>query len=94
MRIADEYGIDPLRDGVFSYVANMSKTRTHTVNAEEAGNPQLIAHDYYKNTDMYEVILIANGLMHSSEVVAGMTLIIPDRVAQAITTSDKKVAVL
>lgn len=78
---ADAYGIDPLRDGMFDAVKNMVIAKTYTVKAEEHKNPQIVAFDNYGSTAYYEILLIANGLMHQSEFVAGLKIVIPTATA-------------
>jgi hypothetical protein len=77
----DKFGIDPLRDGMFDAVKTMTIAKQYTVKAEEHMNPQIVAFDNYGSTAYYEILLIANGLMHQSEFVSGLKIVIPTATA-------------
>jgi hypothetical protein len=93
IRKVDSYGIDPLRDGMFTAVASVVSYRKHLITADEDQNPQLVAHREFGNVNYYEVILIANGMLHQSEFTAGKTVVIPTEFA-AKTSVNRRTASL
>lgn len=81
IRKVDTYGIDPLRDGMFVAVDSVVEHKKHTITVDEDQNPQLVAHREYGNVNYYEVLLIANGMMHQSEFRSGKTIVVPTEFA-------------
>lgn len=81
IRKVDAYGLDALRDGMFTAVGTVEDYRNHLITADEDQNPQLVAHREYGNVNYYEVILIANGMMHQSEFTPGKIVKIPTEFA-------------
>ncbi len=73
--MVDEFGVDPLREPVYSLLSG--EYATHTVKTTEVNNPQLLAKRYYGAHSFFHVILSYNGLVHQSELVAGLTIRIP-----------------
>lgn len=66
----DRFGIDSLKDGEFDTV-NASRYKEISIDESYEGNPQLVSFQQYGSNRYWRLILIANGLMHSSELKAG-----------------------
>lgn len=79
----DKYGIDPLVDGEFDMV-DSSQFREINIDDAMEGNPQLVSFQQYGSNRYWRLILIANGLAHSSELKAG-------RVRVPISTVNKTI---
>ena len=73
----DEFGNDPLRHVIYRDLSRISNYTEHTVAPEEAGNPALLAEDYYGNPDMDFVILAYNGIGDGMSLYPGQVLRIP-----------------
>ncbi|AQT28606.1 hypothetical protein YOLOSWAG_125 [Erwinia phage vB_EamM_Yoloswag] len=74
----DQWGIDPLTVQAFDDV-DQSSFEQFRVNAALEGNPQLISFNKYGTNAYWNYILIANGMVHASEIKAGMTILLPIR---------------
>ena len=74
---ADEYGNDPLNHEVLKQLHKVTQDVPHSVTIEEQANPQLIAYDYYKDIEMFYVILAYNGIPNGLSIKAGDSLRIP-----------------
>ncbi len=75
----DRWGIDPLTMQVFDDVDTSLVAKTLRIDASLEGNPQLISYKHYGTNAYWNLILIANGLVHPSELVAGMLIVLPQR---------------
>lgn len=74
----DSWGIDPLTVGMFDD-ADSSKYTVKTIDASLEANPQIVSYDAYGSTVFWALILIANSLIHPSEMTAGTKLKLPIR---------------
>lgn len=68
--VIDEFGIDPLLDPLFHDV-DSSVNKEQVIDASLEGNPQRLAYQHYGTSNKYDRILIANAMVHPSELVAG-----------------------
>jgi hypothetical protein len=76
--VIDRWGIDPLSVQAFDDVDG-ALYRTQRIDASLEGNPQLISANEYGTNSQWNLILIANALLHPSEVKGGQLLILPRR---------------
>lgn len=81
----DRYGIDPLIDGEFDTV-NSSQYREISIDSSMEGNPQRVSFEQYGTNKYWRLILIANGLAHSSELKAGFIKVPVSTVNKTINT--------
>ncbi|QYW03094.1 hypothetical protein pEaSNUABM14_00134 [Erwinia phage pEa_SNUABM_14] len=72
----DKWGIDPLSVSVFDDV-DRSLFTTKRIDASMEGNPQLLSYKELSTNAYWRNILIANGWVHSSEMLAGALVAIP-----------------
>ncbi|AXG66844.1 tail sheath [Dickeya phage vB_DsoM_JA29] len=72
----DKFGIDPLLVTLFDEIES-ANTVNIRIDASLAGNPQMVSHKQFGTNAYWRHILIANGLFHPSEMVAGMLIRIP-----------------
>ncbi|QZE56326.1 hypothetical protein pEaSNUABM40_00130 [Erwinia phage pEa_SNUABM_40] len=83
--VIDKWGIDPLTMKVFNDVDEALYGPPKRIDASMEGNPQLLSHINYGTNANWVMLLIANSLVHPSEMVAGMQVAIPEkRPSQAI----------
>lgn len=75
--VADQYGIDPLKDRVLPLILNIQSYSPHTVTQAERGSPDLIALNKYGTEKLWWVIMAYNGLVSYRDVVEGLQLRIP-----------------
>lgn len=76
--VIDKWGIDPLSVKAFEDVDNATYTSVR-IDASLEGNPQMLSVRQYGTNAYWNLILIANGLVHPSELVAGMLVVIPTK---------------
>lgn len=72
----DQWGIDPLTVQLFDD-ADSAQYTVKTIDASLEGNPQILSDDNYGSNSFWNLILIANGLVHPSEMTAGMAVRLP-----------------
>lgn len=72
----DKFGLDPLTQPIFDEVDNSNSVNV-LIDASLEGNPQMVSHKRFGTNAYWRHILVANGLFHPSELVAGMTIQIP-----------------
>lgn len=73
----DKWGIDPLTVKAFEDVDNSILSSNTRIDASMEGNPQLLSYKSYSTNRYWNLILIANALIHPSEMVAGQLVTIP-----------------
>ncbi|MEG0374002.1 MAG: hypothetical protein RR672_00075 [Raoultibacter sp.] len=73
----DKWGIDPLSMKIFDDVDNAVYGNPVRIDASMEGNPQLLSHVKYGSNANWTLLLIANGLLHPSEMTAGMLVAVP-----------------
>jgi len=88
----DQWGIDPLSVELFND-ADSSQYTVKTIDASMEGNPQLLSVDNYGSTQFWNLILIANALVHASEMKAGMTVKLPIKQARAAVKQLKRTTI-
>lgn len=72
----DKFGLDPLTQPIFEEVDNSNSVNV-LIDAGLEGNPQMVSHKQFGTNAYWRHILIANGLFHPSQLLAGMTIQIP-----------------
>lgn len=72
----DQWGIDPLTMQIFDD-ADATQFTVKTIDASLEGNPQILSADTYGSNSYWNLILIANALVHPSEMKAGMAVRLP-----------------
>lgn len=72
----DQFGLDALSQPIFDEVDNSNSVNVR-IDASLAGNPQMLSFKRFGTNAYWRHILIANGLFHPSEMVAGMLIQIP-----------------
>lgn len=72
----DKYGIDPLVLEIFETVDNSNSVNV-PIDISLEGNPQMVSTKQFGTNAYWRHILIANGLFHPSEMVAGMNIRVP-----------------
>lgn len=72
----DKFGLDPLTQPIFDEVDNSNSVNV-VIDASLEGNPQMVSHKRFGTNAYWRHILVANGLFHPSELVAGMKIQIP-----------------
>ncbi|QZE57337.1 tail sheath [Erwinia phage pEa_SNUABM_1] len=75
--VIDKWGIDPLTMKVFDDVDTAIYDNPVRIDASMEGNPQLLSHNKYGSNANWVLLLIANALLHPSEMQAGMLMAIP-----------------
>ena len=75
----DKWGIDPLTMKVFDDVDTALYNAPMRIDASMEGNPQLLSYIKYGTNANWILLLIANALIHPSEMEAGMLLAIPQK---------------
>jgi len=75
--VIDKWGIDPLTMKVFDDVDSAVYSNPIRIDASMEGNPQLLSHNTYGTNANWALLLIANALLHPSEMTAGMLMAIP-----------------
>lgn len=83
----DQWGIDPLSVQLFDQLDGSSSAPVTVTEAYE-GDPQSLSAGYYGTVDYWILILIANALVHPSELEAGLRVILP---VMRITLKNKPV---
>lgn len=85
--VADEYGIDPLKDKVMPSLLKIESYRPHVVTQDERGSPDIIALRKYGTEKLWWAILAYNGIASYRDIVEGVQLRIPNlsSVVAAIT---------
>lgn len=78
----DQWGIDPLTVELFND-ADTPQYTVKTIDAALEGNPQILSADNYGSNSYWNLILIANALIHPSEMTAGMAVRLPVKQAKA-----------
>lgn len=84
----DKDGIDPLTMQIFDDV-DVSTSVNKRIDAGMDGNPQMVSFKQFGNNGYWRHILIANALVHPSEMTAGMLVQIP--IQRAKQSTNKKV---
>lgn len=79
----DKWGIDPLSVKAFDDVDASLINKTVRIDASMEGNPQLLSHKTYSTNRYWNTILIANALVHPSEMLTGQLVVIPQRQTSA-----------
>jgi len=82
--------IDPLADLSFLALANIKTYTEFFVTGAHRGDARLIAFDHYGSIDYDRVVLYYNGLLCEYEIVEGMTLRLPNKVAVDTKTKISK----
>lgn len=77
--VIDKWGIDPLTMKVFDDVDTALYTTPTRIDASMEGNPQLLSHITYGSNANWALLLIANALVHPSEMTAGKLMAIPQK---------------
>lgn len=72
----DKFGLDALTQPIFDEVDNSNSVNV-VIDASLEGNPQMVSHKRFGTNAYWRHILVANGLFHPSELLAGMTIQIP-----------------
>lgn len=75
-QIIDSFGRDALKETIFDDVDNSNSVNVR-IDASMEGNPQMISFKQFGTNAYWRHILIANGLFHPSELVAGMLIKVP-----------------
>jgi hypothetical protein len=75
--IADEYGVDPLKDKLAPGIAAIDNFEYYTIDYSERGSPDAIAYKFYRTHDLWWVIMEYNGLHSYKQIVEGITIKIP-----------------
>ena len=85
--VADEYGIDPLKDKVLPKLLGINAYKPHTVTQDQRGAPDLIAMKFYGTEKLWWIIMAYNGIASYKDIVEGLELKIPlfSSVISAIT---------
>ena len=78
----DQWGIDPLTVELFSDADTPTYT-VKTIDVSLEGNPQILSADNYGTNQYWNLILIANALVHSSEMTSGMAVKLPIKQTKA-----------
>lgn len=84
----DRWGIDPLTAEVFDQVDLGDAAKT-TVTEAQAGDPQILSYMNYRTVNYWTHILIANALVHPSELVPGQVVLLPVQRVTAINKPTK-----
>lgn len=87
--VIDAWGIDPLTMKAFSDV-DSALFDSIRIDASMEGNPQLLSYNQYGTNAYWHLILIANGLVHPSELVAGMLVALPRKAPSAAIKQIKR----
>ncbi|QZE59372.1 tail sheath [Erwinia phage pEa_SNUABM_2] len=77
--VIDKWGIDPLSMKLFDDVDAAQTGTSKRIDASIEGNPQLLSVDNYGSNVYWNFILVANALMHPSELKAGMLVVLPQK---------------
>lgn len=72
----DKFGLDPLTQAIFDEVDNSNSVNV-LIDVSLEGNPQMVSHKRFGTNAYWRHILIANGLIHPSDLKAGMIIQIP-----------------
>lgn len=85
--VADQHGIDPLKDKVIPGLLKIESYRPHVVTQDERGAPDLISLRKYNTEKLWWVILAYNGIASYKDIIEGTQLRIPSlsSVVAAIT---------
>ncbi|EBY9527572.1 hypothetical protein D5P86_01150 [Salmonella enterica subsp. enterica serovar Infantis] len=75
----DQWGIDPLSMKVFDDVDNSVYGTPQRIDVSLEGNPQLLSYNKYGTNANWVMLLVANGLIHPSEMTGGMLMAIPQK---------------
>ena len=75
---ADTYGVDPLKDRYIPLIMTIQTFTQHDVSQDERGSPDLISLREYKTDELWWVILAYNRIGKHSDIVEGVTLLIPN----------------
>lgn len=88
----DKWGIDPLTVYDFEDVDRSDSVKI-TISAAFEGNSQMVSFKQYGTNAYWKYILIANGLVHDSELLAGMQIRIPIKRPQAAIKKFKRTTI-
>lgn len=77
--VIDKWGIDPLTMKLFDDVDAAQTGASKRIDASMEGNPQLLSVNQYGSNMYWNFILVANALMHPSELKAGMLILLPQK---------------
>ncbi|QZE58690.1 hypothetical protein pEaSNUABM28_00133 [Erwinia phage pEa_SNUABM_28] len=77
--VIDKWGIDPLTMKIFDDVDAAQTGTSERIDAALEGNPQLLSVNKYGSNGYWNFILIANALLHPSELKAGMLVVFPQK---------------
>lgn len=77
--VIDKWGIDPLTMKLFDDVDAALTGVSKRIDASMEGNPQLLSVNQYGSNMYWNFILVANALMHPSELKAGMLILLPQK---------------
>lgn len=77
--VIDKWGIDPLTMKVFDDVVDATYSNPTRIDASMEGNPQLLSYNKYGSNANWVMLLVANALIHPSEMTAGMLVALPQK---------------
>lgn len=87
----DAAGSDPIGSKTYEELMEIKSFRYLTITAANSVNPWLLSENEYDTPELYFLILGYNGLIHPTELVAGIDIKIPSRtdVMQVLTRGKK-----
>jgi len=90
--VADEHGIDALKDRVLPKLLQITSYTNHEVSQDERGAPDLIAKRKYGKEKLWWIIMGYNGIASYRDIVEGTKLKIPSLTSIAAVITENAVS--